>query len=100
MMVQELDDLKWSARHQIGDITISMVQGKGVHGSRQKNNFEVLIWDNDGDIPLSESDIGYYMSWQELTTLMNTIQRWKHPTQSWAEFQRAYWASKKDFINA
>lgn len=100
MMIQELDDLRWSAKHHIGDITISMVQGKGVHGSRQKNNFEVLIWDNDGDIPLSESDIGYYMSWQELTTLMNTIKTWKHPTKSWAEFQRAYWASKKDFINA
>ena len=99
-MVQELDDLTWSAKHQIGGISISMVQGKGVYGSREKNTFEVLVWDHNGNIPLSESDIGCYMSWQELTTLMNTIQTWKHPTQSWGEFQRSYWASKKDFINA
>ena len=87
--VNSLDDLKWSARHQIGDITISIVQGKGVQGSRNGNNFEVLVWDSDGNIPLSDSDIGSYMSWYEVRDLINCIREW----DGWTSHQRNLYLS-------
>ncbi len=92
--VNSLDDLKWSARHQIGDITISIVQGKGVQGSRAGNTFEVLAWDSDGTIPLSDSDVGSYFSDQDVLDLIHCISNWSYSPKgrgvynTWAYYQR------------
>jgi len=91
--VNSLDDLKWSARHQIDDITISIVQGKGVQGSRAGNTFEVLLWDSDGTIPLSDNDVGGYLSDQDVLDLFDSISNWNYNPKSrayksWAYYQR------------
>ena len=70
-----MDDLHWQATHQIGDITISIVQGNGCQGSRSSDTFEVLVWDSDGNIPLSDYDVGSYLSWQDVVDLIDLIKR-------------------------
>lgn len=91
--VNSLDDLKWSASHQIGDIRISIIQGKGCHGKRRGDTFEVLLWDNDGDIPLSDNTIGDYFSAQDVLDLFDSISNWTYTPKSrvynsWADYQR------------
>tara|TARA_B100002019_G_C21206580_1_gene567008 strand:- start:472 stop:822 length:351 start_codon:yes stop_codon:yes gene_type:complete len=102
--VNSLDDLKWSASHQIGDIRISIIQGKGCHGKRRGDTFEVLLWDNNGDIPLSDDTIGCYLSAQDVIDLIDLIQHFddrdkkglmkklakinKHPYRTFADYQR------------
>ena len=75
MKVDTLDDLHWKAYHKIGDISISIIQGKGCHGSRAKNNFEVLVSDSKGDIPLDDDNIGSYYTEKQVVNLINLIDR-------------------------
>lgn len=82
--VVSADDLSWSSSVQIRDISLSVIQGKGTHGSRDSNTFEVLAWDSNGNIPLSDSDIGSYMSWYGVRDLINCIREW----DGWASHQR------------
>jgi len=91
MRVEDLDDLKWSSSYQIGDIMISMIQGKGCYGRRHSNTFEVLVWDSNGNIPLGFNDIGEYMSEGEVIELINLIKNFKHGDKTWAEYQRHLW---------
>src|SRR6056300_488589 len=71
--IDNVDDLKWSAKHQIGDVTISIIQGDGCYGSRDLNTFEVYAWDSDGDIPLSDSTIGSHFRWSAIKDLFYLI---------------------------
>ncbi|MDG1089556.1 MAG: hypothetical protein P8P37_01660 [Candidatus Marinimicrobia bacterium] len=88
--IKNMDDLHWQATHQINDITISIVQGNGCQGSRSSDTYEVLVWDSDGNIPLSDLDIGSYMAEGEVITLIRAISNWNHAKKSWAEYQRQY----------
>jgi len=74
MKIEDLDDLRWRAEHQIGDITISMIQGKGCYGKRHSNTFEVLLWDSNGNISLGDNDIGEYLSADEVIKLIHSLQ--------------------------
>lgn len=91
MRVEDLDDLKWSTKYEIGDTTISIIQGKGCFGKRHSNTFEVLVWDSDGNIPLGFNEIGEYMSEDEVVELINSIKKFKHGDKTWAEYQRHIW---------
>jgi len=87
--VVSADDLLWSSSVQIRDINLSIIQGKDTYGSRDSNTFEVLVWDSNGNIPLSDSDIGSYMSWYEVRDLINCIREW----DGWASHQRNLYLS-------
>lgn len=71
--IDSVDDLKWSASHQIGDIKISIIQGDGCYGSRDLNTFEVMVWDSNGDIPLSDNTIGSHFRWGAIKDLFYLI---------------------------
>ena len=71
--IDNVEDLKCSARHQIGDIKISIIQGDGCYGSRDLNTFEVMVWDSNGDIPLSHSGIGSHFRWDDIKDLFYLI---------------------------
>jgi hypothetical protein len=90
--VVSADDLLWSSSVQIRDINLSIIQGKDTYGSRYSNTFEVLVWDSSGNIPLSDSDIGSYMSWYEVRDLINCIREW----DGWASHQRNSYLSNVD----
>ena len=88
--IRSMDDLHWQATHQINGINISLIQGNGCQGSRVSNTYEVLVWDSDGNIPLSDFDIGSYMAEGEVITLIRAISNWNNSKKSWAEYQREY----------
>jgi hypothetical protein len=89
--VNSLDDLKWSSSHKVGDITISIIQGKGCVGKRLSRTFEVWIWDSIGDIPYK----GQFDA--EMTTdpfviydcdLLDLIKQIELDPQGWVKNQR------------
>lgn len=88
-IITNMDDLHWQASYQVDDINISIVQGNGCQGSRSSNTFEVLLWDDIGNIPLSDYDIGSYLSWQDVVDLISSIKHWDGRTQTWADHQRS-----------
>lgn len=94
-IITNMDDLHWQATYQVNDINISIVQGNGCQGSRSSNTFEVLLWDDIGNIPLSDYDVGSYLSWQDVVDLISSIKdsygigtKWKHAI-TFADHQRS-----------
>lgn len=75
MKLDTLDDLHWKAHHKIGDISISIIQGKGCYGKRSSNSFEVLVSDSKGNIPLDDNDIGSHYTEKQVVNLINLIDR-------------------------
>ena len=86
-----MDDLHWQASYQVNDINISIVQGNGCQGSRSSNTFEVLLWDDIGNIPLSDYEVASYFSTKDVLKLINCISNWKDKTTSWATYQREFY---------
>jgi len=94
-IITSVDDLHWQATYQVNDINISIVQGNGCQGSRSSDTFEVLLWDDIGNIPLSDYDVGSYLSWQDVVDLISSIKdsygigtKWKHAI-TFADRQRS-----------
>jgi hypothetical protein len=86
--VNSLNDLKFHARHEIGNISISLIQGAGCYGNFP-SSFEVLVWDEEGDIPLQNGD--NVLGWQteaEVLALISDIEKSVAYKRDWAGNKR------------
>ena len=89
--ITSMDDLHWKASHEIGDVSLSIIQGDGCQGKRNSDTFEVLAWDSKGNIPLSDYEVASYFSTKDVLKLINCISNWEDKTTSWATYQREFY---------
>lgn len=83
--VDKIDQLSWSARHRIGNIVLSILQGEGCVGKKKLNTYEVYASDHFGEIPLFKSSVGASYTEKELMNLIKMIAKFDG---DWAEHMR------------
>jgi hypothetical protein len=83
--VDKIDQLSWSARHRVGNIVLSILQGEGCVGKKKLNTYEVYASDHFGEIPLFKSSVGASYTEKELISLIKMIANFDG---DWAEHMR------------
>lgn len=94
--INKIDQLSWSARHRIGSIVLSILQGEGCVGKKKLNTYEVYASDHFGAIPLFKSSIHASYTEKELIILIKTIANFDG---DWAEHMRTLSEANGIYVN-